>query len=710
METNRRRTERAHRTETFLLLAACLVCYANGLTGNFTYDDKAIIRDDVRIHAPAGIRSIFTTPYFGGPRGLGTGYRPVLLVSFAVQWWIHDGEALGFHLVNVALHALATILFARFLAGLLVPAPAAFGAALLFAVHPIHVEAVTSLVGRGETLAAAFVFGFLLAALEIRRGARNRARLVAIALLCYALGVLAKESAAVAPALAFLAFCRLEEGSFRQRCVQAFRLGLPLYAGSAVLLAASFLLRRWVLGGYLKARIFRIFEVENPLAPLPAGERVSNAAAILLRYFGRLLVPVRLSADESAWSIPIRHGFDPVGVAALLLLAALLVASVLRLRDRPEMSLGFLFFAVAFAPTANLFFPIGTIFGERLAYLPSAGFALVLATAILGNAPEAATLSRWRLSLFFAAALAFAARTIVRNPVWKDDETLFTETVRTSPESAKAHYNLAWVSAEKGRLPVALEEYTRATRIYPGYFDAWAGKGLVEQRLGNLAEAEKAFLQALAVAPTYENGFFRLGYVRELRGDRTGAERAYADGLAKNPKSTALAFRLATLRSRLHRPTAEADWRHAIALANGGATFRLGYAQWLFDQGRVGRARREAREVLRRRPRDVTALRLLADTSRRRGQRFAEGLAAEKIFRLTRSPADFDRLLSIAVKDPSYRSRFAAVEKSLRALRSEPSGRPGGGAFSAQPARPPADAGGGRSGARPERRNRPPVR
>ena len=92
MQNILRRPERANRTATLLLLAACLVCYANGLTGNFTYDDKAIVRDDARIHSPAGIRDIFTTPYFGGPRGLGTGYRPVLLVSFAVQWWIHDGE------------------------------------------------------------------------------------------------------------------------------------------------------------------------------------------------------------------------------------------------------------------------------------------------------------------------------------------------------------------------------------------------------------------------------------------------------------------------------------------------------------------------------------------------------------------------------------------------------------------------------------------
>src|SRR6266508_5933148 len=81
MTANRRRPVRPQRAETVLLLAACLVCYANGLTGNFTYDDKAIVRDDVRVHSPSGFGTIFTTPYFGGPRGLGTGYRPLLLLS-----------------------------------------------------------------------------------------------------------------------------------------------------------------------------------------------------------------------------------------------------------------------------------------------------------------------------------------------------------------------------------------------------------------------------------------------------------------------------------------------------------------------------------------------------------------------------------------------------------------------------------------------------
>jgi len=716
MKGNGRQPRRRAATSTLLLLAACVVCYANGLTGDFTYDDKAIVRDDPRIRAPAGIAQIFTTPYFGGPRGLGTGFRPILLTSYAVQWWLHDGQVIGYHAVNVLLHALVALLLLQFLRQVAVPEPAAFGAAFLFAVHPVHVEAVTSIVGRGETLAAAFVFGFLLAALAFRRATTGRPRLLAAALLCYGLGLLTKESTAVAPALAFLAFWRLEEGSVTLRMGRALRAGLPLYAGAAAVLALDLVYRHWVLGGFLKSGKFRIFEVENPLAPLQPLVRAANAATILFRYVGRLLVPLRLSADESAWSIPVRHGFDAAGLAALVLLAAILVACVIRERERRDMAFGILFFLTAFAPTANVFFPTGTIFAERLAYLPSAGFALALAAGILGSAEEV-KVSRLRAAILLAIALAFAVRTVQRNRVWKSDETLFAESVRNSPESAKAHYNLAWVSTVHGRLAPALEEYTRATRIYPKYYDAWAGKGLAEQRLGFLAEAERSYAKSIEVNPSYENGFFRLGFVRELRGNRSGAERAYSLGLEKHPGSTPLAFRLAQVRSQLGRPTAEADWRRAITIARGSSPFRLGFAQWLVERGRISEARFQAREVLRRRPGDVAALRLLADTSRDTGRRFAEGLAAEKIFRRTHAAADLERLRVIAAEDPAYGTRFRTLEPSLSKLTSRPAaprGRRGGAADSVRPdpaaaqrARTPGDGGGGRSEASPAREGTP---
>src|SRR6476646_8186351 len=119
-----------------VLVAACVLTYANGINGGFTYDDKAIVRDNPRIRAPASLAKIFTTSYFGTPRGTGSVYRPVLLVSYAVQWWIHGKQAIGFHAVNILLHAAVTLLLAALFLRAGIGPPAAFAAALVFAVHP----------------------------------------------------------------------------------------------------------------------------------------------------------------------------------------------------------------------------------------------------------------------------------------------------------------------------------------------------------------------------------------------------------------------------------------------------------------------------------------------------------------------------------------------------------------------------------------------
>src|SRR6266542_3210107 len=318
-----------------VLIAACILTYANGLGGGFTYDDKAIVRDNPRIRSPGKISQIFATSYFGGPRGAGTVYRPVLLLSYAVQWWIHGRQAVAFHAVNVLLHAGATLLLAALFLRIAIPPAAALAGTLLFAVAPIHVEAVTSLVGRGEVLAAVFTLLYLHLALRhfghlsppglaasdalaapchpfasLRAGSEERSdegsasapsnrsksfaslrmtrrfplplsRLAVLlaALLCYALAVLTKESGSSAPAL-----------------------------------AGVFLLRRWVLGGFIKSPGTGIFEVENALFPLDPLPRAVNACVILFRYLGRTVFPLHLSADESAWSIEVVSGKAPLAI------------------------------------------------------------------------------------------------------------------------------------------------------------------------------------------------------------------------------------------------------------------------------------------------------------------------------------------------------------------------------------------------------------
>ena len=589
-----------------------MVVYANGLAGGFTYDDKAIVRDNARLRSPGRVAEIFTTQYFGGPAGTGSAYRPVLLLSFAVQWWIHGAEPVGFHAVNVLFHVVATWLLAKLLLRLGLPPPSAVGAGLIFAVHPIHVEAVTGVVGRGETQAAVLALSFLLLSLRFLDGTRRRLWTLALALFAYVLASLTKESAVVAPALLLLCQIWRSEGSLLSRALRAVRQGLPVYAGCAAVVGGVFWARALVLGGPLKGPATGIFALENPLAPLAWVERARNAAVVFFRYLGRMAFPLRLSADESAWSIPLLSPGDWLGWICPILLIALVALSLWRLRARAPAALGFLWLSLASFPTSNLAFPTGTIFAERLAYLPSAGFCVIAASWILGPGPSFAALGRRRgLALAFAgAALLLGARTIVRNPVWQSDETLFTNMVRVSPDSAKAHYDFAYMSAQRGDRQVALEHYTRATKIYPGYWDAWAGRGRMERELGRFDASEAAYAEALRLAPFEQNGYFGLGMAREGQGDLAGAEQAYREGLRKHPRSFPLAYRVALLLSAQARAGAEHAWHRALAIEPGSLPARLGHAEWLARAGRLDAARAQLRELLRRSPRYAPALKL----------------------------------------------------------------------------------------------------
>ncbi len=600
-----------------VLSGACLLTYANGLTGAFAYDDKAIVRDDLRIRRPDRVTDLFTTEYFGGRPGTGTAYRPVLLLSFAVQWWIHGPSVVPYHAVNLLLHVAVTLLLARLFLRVGIPPPTALGAALLFAVLPIHVEAVTGIVGRGETLAALFVVGSLLAAIPAAEpGRRRRSAWCLLAILLYVLALLTKESAAVAPALLFLLLASRADGSLAARFREALLRGGWFYLGAGAALWGIFRIRAAVLGGAIHAPATGIFEVENPLAAKPPLIRCANAVLVFFRYLGRMAVPVRLSADESAWSLRPVGPHEVVFWAGPALLAVLVAVSLFRLRDRSPAALGFLFLCVSFLPASNLLFPTGTIFAERLAYLPSAGYCLIAASWIAGRAPEIAALSRSRAVLFAVLSSAYAARAIARNPVWDGDEALFTNMVRVSPRSAKAHYDFAYMSAEKGRPLRALEHYDRAIEIYPRYWDAWAGKGRVERTLGRLDASEKSYAEALRIVPTYENGFYGLGLAREDRGDRRGAESAYRDGLRANPQSLPLAYRLALLLTAEGRPPAIFAWRRTLAIEPGSLPSRLGYADWLAGAGRREEALEQVRETLRRSPRYKPALEKLASLER----------------------------------------------------------------------------------------------
>ena len=633
----------------WLLLAASLVAYANGLNGDFTYDDKAIIRDNLRIQEWENLPQIFTTHYFGGSLATGTSYRPVDLLSFAANYLVHGRYLFGYHAVNVALHIADTWLlfflfrrrFGETTAGI---------AALLFAVLPVHVEAVTSIVGRAEVLAAFFVLAAWVAADRARERGR---RFAPGAYVLYFLAVLTKESAVVLPAILFLDAMTAERGSFLRRAAELLRRGALFFFSFSVPLAATFAVRFAVLKGFLISKQAGFFELENPLVALSAFRRVGNASAVLLRSLGRIVFPALLSADESAWQLPLLSPRSFLFWGALLAVVLFAAAGIALFTRRPAAGFGILFFLVAALPTSNFLFATGTIMAERLMYLPSAGIALA-AAAFFPREEGALARRRGAAGVLAALTLLLLFRTITRNPVWESDEALFTNLVRTSPDSAKAHYDYGYASADRKRFRPAYDQYTIATGIYAHYYDAWAGRGRMAGEIGDLAEAVEDGRRSVVIYAPYENGWFTIANEAERRGDAATADAAYRDGLRNCPTSYPLAYHRAVFLFRTGRiDEAVEAYRRAITIAPDMALNHEDLGRIFLARGWTEKAEEEWDAALDLFPTDGVAL---SGEARIAEERHDDDEAADlriALFEASRDRSDLLALLADASRSSS---------------------------------------------------------
>ena len=467
-----------------LLLAIVALAYGNSLVNAFTMDDiRLYVSQNPQVTHPS-LKALFT------PHKITNVFRPVTFSTFALDWKIGNGRPLAFHVVNLVLHAAVTLLFYLLLQTALQSLPhgksVAFAAALLFAVHPIHTEAVASIVGRAELLAAGFLIGAWLLHLHDREIAAS---------VCLVLALLSKESAVVFLPLALI-------GDFaRGQWKPTLRY---LRIAGVTLLYLGVLWK--VQGGHFGPP--NISVLDNPLASIPAASRIFNALHVAWKYVGLQVYPATLSCDYSYNEIPVydlRYGLRgtlPSAIAALAALGAWIWA--VRKRQSGLVLAGGIYLA-GFATTANIFIPVGTIMGERLAYFPSAGFCLLVALAWNWLQERQRKLA---VGVLAALVAVLGLRTVIRNRDWKDNLTLYTAAVRAVPGSAKMHQNIAFEYMEAKKLDLAREELQTALQINPAYPEALALYGLLESWQGNYRAAgqmmERAFYMTRREDPAYD--------------------------------------------------------------------------------------------------------------------------------------------------------------------------------------------------------------
>lgn len=455
--------------------------YVNGLRNGFTFDDVRIAAENQRIRSIAGIAGLFTTDWWDGRHPQSLVYRPLTITTFAIDYALAtQGEtdppparlpqraARAFHVQNVLWHGAASAgLFLLFLELFASPG-LALAAAALFAVHPVHTEAVDGIVGRAELMSACFAFLALLGAWRVVRDDPPGAFRPVLAAVLLFLALLSKEQAMVIPAVPLLWL--LAPGRNERRALirrSSFR---RLMGCLAAALLAYLALRAAVLGSPLAVgAIERVrVVVDNPVSKADGAARLLTPVRVFGETLRVLIFPKTLSADYSFDQIPLVTSLDSATIGCALALSGLAVGTFLLRRRAPAASFGIGFFLLSWALTSNLPVVIGTIFGERLLYLPSAGACLAIAFALIAASRR---VGAPRLAAVLVAALVgvAGARTWARNADWKDNQTLFAAAAEASPRSCKALNGYASELFTARRPEEAIPWAERSLAIYPSY-------------------------------------------------------------------------------------------------------------------------------------------------------------------------------------------------------------------------------------------------
>ncbi|CAH1800313.1 unnamed protein product, partial [Owenia fusiformis] len=568
----------------FFVTFAAIACYLNSVKGELVHDDIFAIKNNQDVSPNGSLSQVFKNDFWGKSMSDNTShksYRPLCVLTFRLNYLVHGLHPVGYHIVNICLHAVNTILLLNLCHGLvfdcLLPS---FVTSLLFAVHPIHTEAVSGVVGRADVLACTvFLISlqFYIRSIDTRwPGECPTLRspcLFLVSLLLGGTAMLVKEHGVTVLGVGVLydawVLCNkttrrvLEEKWPTRDCYPLLkRITLVVLV---VLLCVCF--RVWMMNRQSPA----FTEQDNPAAFSPFRmTRVLTYMYLISLNCWLLLYPRVLCYDWQVGSIPIiEQPTDLRNFATFLTICAMgfILYHIYATKapvSRPE-CLGITLLVVPFLPASNLFFTVGFVIAERILYIPSMGYCVLLAYGL-----DRLTINfRWKPRSALAVAMAMAAilagRTVVRNQVWHSRETLFKSGIEVLPNNAKVHYNYANYLKDVGKTTEAIKHYEKAILLYPKHASAHNNLGTL---LNNSLEAEDHFWRAIAINPQHAGAHFNLGNVMHAKNKLLQAEKFLLEAINLEPNSVDSYTNLAAVYADLKEFTyADTYYRKALQVA-----------------------------------------------------------------------------------------------------------------------------------------------
>jgi protein O-mannosyl-transferase len=498
-----------------LVLVGVLV-YLNSLSNGFVFDDYAVIvQNKYLTERGAGFLSFFNHSYFNIAGGEAS-YRPVATLSY---YLIHLAAGLNpfyYHLTSVVLHILNILLVYRMACLILKNPLSALVAGLLFACHPVLTETVDCIAYNEDLLTGFF---FLLAFILYLKSTPENFKKAAVkyycgSLLFFLLGLLSKEMAITLPAVLLL-----YDLTLRPAGRQSFTPGMilnavkdrgRLYAGYA---AVSLF--------YLALRFKFLSSPAEQATPFYGSlfERILYLPAHIFSFMKLAIFPAALNADY-VFAYP--SGFFGLSnLAGFVIVLGLAAVSFYIYKYSRQIFFCIWWFLITLFPVYNII-PIFNPLAERYLYVPLIGFCLlvsiIFSNLYLNRFAKTAPLKILTLAVLIAMVGSYAAAAAFRNPDWKDNFTLWSKTVKQSPNSSVAHGSLGRAYQEKGRLDKAVTEYEKALRIFPADYKAHYNLGVIYDRENLSAKAVHHYQRAIEINPRYIDARFNLAIIYQKQG------------------------------------------------------------------------------------------------------------------------------------------------------------------------------------------------
>lgn len=487
-----------------LIIILGVTVYGNSLNGQFIWDDEHLIKDNIYIRNWSHMPQVFT-------EGIGAGsemeyhfYRPFQIVTYMVDYSLWKLNVKGYHLTNILLHILVAVgiyclinvLFNDNLLSLLTGS--------FYVVHPIHTEVVTYLSGRADSLSLLFILLCILLYLK-----NSKISSYIFMLLSYALALLSKESSLILPVLLLV-----YHYSFKERLkVRAFF--------SIVGLSVVYIIIRLTI---LKTLLVDVAHTTT------LAQRLPGFFTAITSYMQLLFLPLNLHMEYVTANI--LWGNIKV-VLGIVIVFASLICVFMRKKDNPLIFFSVVWFFVALLPVSNIY-PINAYMSEHWLYVPSIGFFVVIAQAII-------LLYRRRGFKIFAIIIAvsslifYSYLTIKQNTYWSESINFYKYTLKHAPDSYRVHYNLGVAYKAIGKREEAIHAYKKAIKIKDDYTEAYNDLGTVYYASHKNEEAIAAYKKAIEIEEDYTAAHNNLGNIYYVSHKYDEAIHSYTKAIEIDP-------------------------------------------------------------------------------------------------------------------------------------------------------------------------------